>query len=281
MFASLRSVKAAVLRHNTDADATAAILKEGQVPVAEDPCRACADPLHEALRKTHAPPATPPAPARKAHSWCALYSRSKEDTVLNGSHHTISETGQGHRPCVTDYKVVAEVERSSDGSHKKRDNRCHIAAPKLEHGLSVALEQHDGKSTPTVEHDLEHKPSDNDDAEAAYLAQLKDAAESKRRSSSRYHISEGTIFRERHYIYPNWCQYLVRPSDATSYRSGRSRYDPRWKVIPELLRGDLETFLVFIGYIIDVLTRNLGLLYAWLHDVPKFDDRSKTRNHTK
>lgn len=47
MFASLRSVKAAVLRHNTDADATAAVLKEGQVPVSEDPCRACADPCDE------------------------------------------------------------------------------------------------------------------------------------------------------------------------------------------------------------------------------------------
>lgn len=157
---------------------------------------------------------------------------AKKTTVLNGSHHTISEDQNKDTVLVLpDYKVVAEVERSSDGakafwkdilteketekishvlpyacvillcalslhsplqpssdcyvfdsgSHKKRDNRCHIAAPKLEHGLSVALEQHDWEvHTQLSEHDLEHKPSDNDDAEAAYLAQLKDAAESKR-----------------------------------------------------------------------------------------------------
>lgn len=40
----------------------------------------------------------------------------------------------------------------------------------------------------------------------------------------------------------------------------------------DILRSsvDLETFLVFIGYIIDALAENLlGLSYVRLHDVPK------------
>jgi hypothetical protein len=47
MLASLRSFKAVVLRHNTDMDATAALLKDAQVPVSDDPCRGCADPCDE------------------------------------------------------------------------------------------------------------------------------------------------------------------------------------------------------------------------------------------
>jgi hypothetical protein len=71
------------------------------------------------------------------------------------------------------------------GSHKKRDNRCHIAAPKLEHGLSVALEREGWEvHTQLSEHDLSPPPpleaATGADPEAGYVTRLKQAAESKR-----------------------------------------------------------------------------------------------------
>ena len=47
MLASLRSVKAAVFGHNTDMQVTAALLKDGHVPISDEPCRGCADPCED------------------------------------------------------------------------------------------------------------------------------------------------------------------------------------------------------------------------------------------
>ncbi|EMD40810.1 hypothetical protein CERSUDRAFT_62787 [Gelatoporia subvermispora B] len=106
---------------------------------------------------------------------------SSKVSVLNASHHTICDDIKRETVLVfPDYKVVTEVERSLDGartlwkshvdpslgrtgaglegsglrsyvlpyacvimlcSHKKRDNRCAIAAPKLENALTHALER--------------------------------------------------------------------------------------------------------------------------------------------
>ncbi|XP_006459893.1 hypothetical protein AGABI2DRAFT_184400 [Agaricus bisporus var. bisporus H97] len=109
-------------------------------------------------------------------------SDSNHLSVLNGSHRTICDDDDCDTVFVfPDFKVVTEVERSSQGaqdlwdnyldptvnragafpektqqrtwilpysciillcSHKKRDNRCGIAAPKLEHAFIRSLEHH-------------------------------------------------------------------------------------------------------------------------------------------
>ncbi|EIW62061.1 uncharacterized protein TRAVEDRAFT_115405 [Trametes versicolor FP-101664 SS1] len=107
--------------------------------------------------------------------------RNKRVTILNGSHRTVSADHDRDTVLVfPDYTAVTEVERSRAGaehlwthsvspsvelhaapkpdkevrswiipyscvillcSHKRRDNRCAIAAPKLEHALTLALER--------------------------------------------------------------------------------------------------------------------------------------------
>jgi len=102
-------------------------------------------------------------------------SETSKVTILNGSHNTICDDTTHETVLVfPDYKVVTEVERSEEGakkllksigknatsaekalktfvlpyacvillcSHKRRDNRCAIAAPKLESSLTTALER--------------------------------------------------------------------------------------------------------------------------------------------
>lgn len=71
---------------------------------------------------------------------------------------------------------MRSVSLSTTGSHKKRDNRCAIAAPKLEASLTSALERehwevHTQLSEP-------HTPPASSN-ESDRLAQLKDVADSK------------------------------------------------------------------------------------------------------
>lgn len=110
-----------------------------------------------------------------------LSSKERKITILNGSHWTVCDDEREEAVLVLpDYKVVVGVPRTKEGaaafhaghlapgvsrasasassegmkswvlpysciillcSHKRRDNKCGIAAPKLEHGFSVALEK--------------------------------------------------------------------------------------------------------------------------------------------
>ena len=73
------------------------------------------------------------------------------------------------------------------GSHKRRDNRCHISAPKLEHGLTRALEQagwevHTQLDDPAAHGTapLEHLAGAADERDATYGALLREAADGQR-----------------------------------------------------------------------------------------------------
>ncbi|CCL99435.1 uncharacterized protein FIBRA_01453 [Fibroporia radiculosa] len=135
-------------------------------------------------------------------------------TLLNGSHNSISEDPMHDTVFVfPDYKVVTEVPRSETGakqlwksigsngappesgelktwvlpyscvimlcSHKRRDNRCAIAAPKLEHSLTLALER-EGWEVHTQLEDpalsgtpLEELSGTDEDKQAEILRRLK------------------------------------------------------------------------------------------------------------
>ncbi|CAL1700922.1 unnamed protein product [Somion occarium] len=131
--------------------------------------------------KLTVPPITPgtPSTAKKLPGVFDPLETSRI-TVLNGSHHTVCDDAKETVLVLPDYKVVAEVERTAEGakdlykaaldpavgrigrvwdgmtvkswilpyscvimicSHKRRDNRCGIAGPKVEHGLTIALER--------------------------------------------------------------------------------------------------------------------------------------------
>ncbi|KAF8204938.1 Sucrase/ferredoxin-like-domain-containing protein [Pholiota molesta] len=154
-------------------------------------------------------------------------SDSTRTSVLNGSHRTVCDEDDHDTVLIfPDFKVVTEVRRSIQGaqelwesavdpsvgrdgsylekstlktwilpyscvvllcSHKKRDNRCGIAAPKLEHALIKSLEAHGWDADTQVEHpsltmglpleDLNVTPEERDENVAE---QLKQSADSKR-----------------------------------------------------------------------------------------------------
>ncbi|KIK65500.1 hypothetical protein GYMLUDRAFT_38975 [Collybiopsis luxurians FD-317 M1] len=119
-------------------------------------------------------------------------SDSNRISILNGSHHTLSDNPDYETVLVfPDYKLVTEVPRTIDGarnlwdtalspdvstlfpaneksslsswiipyscvillcSHKRRDNRCHIAAAQLGQAFTQALEDHGW----TVDTEIEH-----------------------------------------------------------------------------------------------------------------------------
>ncbi|KAI0638074.1 Sucrase/ferredoxin-like-domain-containing protein [Trametes polyzona] len=146
--------------------------------------------------------------------------KNKKVTILNGSHRTVSDDTDKETVLVfPDYKVVTEVECSHGGaeqlwthavspyvdlhevpaqstavkswiipyscvillcSHKRRDNRCAIAAPKLEHALTHSLERegwevHTQVEDPSLHHDapLEDLPGSDEEKRTAILQQLK------------------------------------------------------------------------------------------------------------
>ena len=120
-------------------------------------------------------PAPLPKPATGVHNSAEL----TKVTILDGSHHSACEDPKRDTVLILpDYKVVSEVQRSLEGakqlwtgavdagvgragavvegstqrswvlpyssvillcSHKKRDNRCAIAAPKLQNGEQTCL----------------------------------------------------------------------------------------------------------------------------------------------
>ncbi|KAF8974602.1 Sucrase/ferredoxin-like-domain-containing protein [Flammula alnicola] len=154
-------------------------------------------------------------------------SDSTRTSVLNGSHKTVCHEEDHESVLVfPDFKVVTEVRRSVQGahelwesavdpsvgrdacyleksilktwilpyscvillcSHKKRDNRCGIAAPKLEHALIKSLEAHGWDADTQLEHpsltmgppleDLNVTPEERDEN---ISEQLKQSADSKR-----------------------------------------------------------------------------------------------------
>ncbi|TFK27062.1 hypothetical protein FA15DRAFT_587075 [Coprinopsis marcescibilis] len=148
-------------------------------------------------------------------------------SVLNGSHRTICQEDDHETVLVfPDFKMVSEVRRSPLGaqdlwdnavnpeldrkggflektslktwvlpyscvilicSHKKRDNRCGIAAPKLEHAFIKSLEAQGWDADTEMEHPshtmglaLEDLPITPEEREENMTAQLKDSIESKR-----------------------------------------------------------------------------------------------------
>ncbi|PPQ74734.1 hypothetical protein CVT24_003862 [Panaeolus cyanescens] len=154
-------------------------------------------------------------------------SDSTRTSVLNGSHKTICHEPDHESVLVfPDFKVVTEVRRSMQGahdlwesaldpsvsrggvdleksilktwvlpyacvillcSHKKRDNRCGIAAPKLEHAFIKSLEAQGWDADTQLEHpeltmglpleDLDATPEMREDI---MKQQMKESAESKR-----------------------------------------------------------------------------------------------------
>ncbi|KAH9844197.1 Sucrase/ferredoxin-like-domain-containing protein [Rhodofomes roseus] len=139
-------------------------------------------------------------------------------TILNGSHRTVSDDATHETVLVfPQYKVVADVESSADGakkllhslknakeseglktyvlpyasvvmlcSHKRRDNRCAIAAPKLEHTFTAALEREGWEVHTQVEDPslsgppLEEFAGSEEELNAEIEKRLKASAESKR-----------------------------------------------------------------------------------------------------
>ncbi|KAE9399027.1 hypothetical protein BT96DRAFT_920384 [Gymnopus androsaceus JB14] len=119
-------------------------------------------------------------------------SESTKISILNGSHHTISDNNHHETVLVfPDYVMVTEVPRSLDGakilwdtilspqvsvhsptneksslsswvipyscvillcSHKRRDNRCHIAAAQLGQAFTQSLEEHGWSVDTEIEH---------------------------------------------------------------------------------------------------------------------------------
>lgn len=212
-------------------------------------------------------------------------------TVLNGSHHTLSEDPKRDTVLVLpDYKVVTEVPRSREGadelyrdvvdparpragahidgaelqsyvlpyscvillcSHKKRDNRCAIAAPKLEHGLTVALERegwevHTQLDDPS-EHGspLEELAGTDDERDAEYVRRLQafdpTSADPRRALILKVSHIGGHKFAGNVIIYkpqgvsvwygrvtPHHCEAIVRDTIVGG------------KVLPPLLRGGLN-----------------------------------------
>ncbi|KAF4619341.1 hypothetical protein D9613_005563 [Agrocybe pediades] len=166
-------------------------------------------------------------PAAASVSGLFNASDSTRTSVLNGSHRTICHEDSRETVLVfPDFKVVTEVERSVQGahelwesavdpsigrdgsyleksilktwvlpyscvillcSHKKRDNRCGIAAPKLEHAFIRSLEAQGWDADTQLEHPqltmgvpLEDLNVTPEEREENIAAQLKQSAEAKR-----------------------------------------------------------------------------------------------------
>ncbi|KAF9534392.1 Sucrase/ferredoxin-like-domain-containing protein [Crepidotus variabilis] len=154
-------------------------------------------------------------------------SDSTSTSVLNGSHRTVSEEEDDDTVLIfPDFKCVTEVSRSQQGardlwntavdpsigregvvlrrsplkswvlpygcvillcSHKKRDNRCGIAAPKLEHAFIKSLEAHGWDADTHLEHPsltmgpaLEDLGSTPEEREETIATQLQESTSSKR-----------------------------------------------------------------------------------------------------
>ncbi|KZP12111.1 hypothetical protein FIBSPDRAFT_168518 [Athelia psychrophila] len=155
-------------------------------------------------------------PKAKAINGIFSAADSTRTAILNGSHRTLSHDHELDTVLVfPDYRVVTEVPQSLAGaksfwktavdpavewdfdttlktwilpyscvillcSHKKRDNRCSIAAPKLEQAFTHSLESHDWEVHTQLE-DLEHAvgppleafSGTQEEKDADILAQLK------------------------------------------------------------------------------------------------------------
>jgi len=144
---------------------------------------------------------------------------SSKVTILNGSHRTVCDDATRETVLVfPQYKVVTGVERSEEGakkllhslkanakesdalktyvlpyssvimlcSHKRRDNRCAIAAPKLEQTFTAALEREGWEVHTQVEDPslsgppLEDFTGSDERLRAEVERRLKDVAEQKR-----------------------------------------------------------------------------------------------------
>jgi len=164
---------------------------------------------------------TPTSPLPTAITGIFKDSETHTVAVLNGSHNTLSTKDERETVLVfPDYKVVTEVPRSFDGarelwrnsvnpsvprvgstseasdvrswvlpytcvilicSHRKRDVRCAVAAPKLEHAFAQTLEAKDWEVHTQLEDPtgppLEDYP-DGDDKEAELNRRLQELDES-------------------------------------------------------------------------------------------------------
>ncbi|KAI0375533.1 hypothetical protein BV20DRAFT_1040173 [Pilatotrama ljubarskyi] len=146
--------------------------------------------------------------------------KNKKVTILNGSHRTVCDDPDKETVLVfPDYKVVTEVDRTHSGaeqlwkhavspavdlhavpedgaevrswvipyscvillcSHKRRDNRCAIAAPKLEHALTLALEREGWEVHTQIDDPSAHGPpleelhGSEEEKQAKVLQQLKE-----------------------------------------------------------------------------------------------------------
>ncbi|KAF8897308.1 Sucrase/ferredoxin-like-domain-containing protein [Infundibulicybe gibba] len=112
-------------------------------------------------------PSSPPTSGKSVRPIGGIF-RSSDSTkisILNGSHRALDDEDDLDTVLVfPDYKVITEIPRSMDGaqslwdnavdpsSHKKRDNRCSIAAPKLERAFIQSLEQQGWVADTQCEH---------------------------------------------------------------------------------------------------------------------------------
>ncbi|GJE84120.1 sucrase ferredoxin [Phanerochaete sordida] len=245
--------------------------------------------LDSALSSAPKPPKTGGAGSKVSGVYDSA--ESARVTVLNGSHHTLSDNPKNDTVLVLpDYKVVTEVPRSREGaaelfrdvvdpalpragahvdgaelqsyvlpyssvillcSHKKRDNRCAIAAPKLQHALTIALER-EGWDVHTQLEDpadhgapLEEHAGSPDARDAEFAARLRafDPATADPRRALILMVSHigGHKFAGNVIIYkpqgvsvwygrvtPHHCEAIVRDTIVGG------------KVLPPLLRGGLN-----------------------------------------
>ncbi|KAF5393817.1 hypothetical protein D9757_000225 [Collybiopsis confluens] len=148
-------------------------------------------------------------------------------SILNGSHHTLSDDPDHETVLVfPDYKLITEVPRSLDGaralwdtalsptvpalpasdekrslnswiipyscvillcSHKRRDNRCHVAAAQLGQAFTRSLEEHGWTVDTEIEHPshcmgspLEELTGTDEENEEAVTRQLQEIASEKK-----------------------------------------------------------------------------------------------------
>ncbi|KAJ3723228.1 Sucrase/ferredoxin-like-domain-containing protein [Lentinula raphanica] len=176
-----------------------------------------------------APSLTPEAKNKRSAHVSGVFNSSDSNkiSILNGSHHTISDNPEYETVLVfPDFKVVTEIPRSLDGakalwdaaltsnvstippvneksnlnswiipyscvillcSHKRRDNRCHIAAAQLGQAFTRTLEDHGWTVDTEIEHPLhrmgpplEELQGTDEENEEQIMKQVQELATEKR-----------------------------------------------------------------------------------------------------
>ncbi|KAJ6629220.1 Sucrase/ferredoxin-like-domain-containing protein [Mycena sp. CBHHK59/15] len=156
---TLRKIRTLVFGHEVKPDNMYSKLSASGIPVTSADCRTCANPCDEVP---------------------GVFSSSDSTrlSILNGSHKTVSADEHETVLVFPDFTMVAGVPSTPDGakqlwktqldaslprmgvteersSHKRRDNRCAIAAPKLEHAFIDSLQNKGWIADTQLEHMVE------------------------------------------------------------------------------------------------------------------------------